>query len=129
SPPPHFFVVFPTTTRHQCAHMTPRPIFQPVVLASFVTGGNSGQPIPERDYCIVHVLPRTTGAADLAPCAIAHCQQPAHYAFWTHDPRPTGLVWVGRLSLCAAHAEAWCTAHEVDITAIPTIAARAWAAR
>src|SRR5439155_2622660 len=37
-----FFVVILTTTRRHCAHMTPWPIFPPLILAYFVTGGNNG---------------------------------------------------------------------------------------
>jgi hypothetical protein len=36
-----FFVVGQATTRHPCAYMTSWPIFQPMVLADFVTGGNT----------------------------------------------------------------------------------------
>jgi hypothetical protein len=44
--PPHgshypFFVVGHTTTRPPCVYMTPWPIFQPLVLAYIVAGGNS----------------------------------------------------------------------------------------
>lgn len=82
--------------------------------------------IREADYCVVHLPPSTKGSADVEPCSIQGCPQTAHYRFWTHDPRPTGLVWVHRHRLCPAHMEAWCTAHEIDIGAIPTITVAAW---
>jgi hypothetical protein len=39
SPRP-FFVVRQATTRHPCVYMMPWPIFQPMILAYVVTGGN-----------------------------------------------------------------------------------------
>ena len=93
-----------------------------------------GRPIRERDYCIVH-LPYSPGqtARDerlwgLEHCQLQQCSQEPHYLFWTHDPHATGRVWVRRFELCPAHAEQWCTAHQVDIEAIPTIAVSDWAA-
>ena len=83
-------------------------------------------PLRERDYCIVYVRPSKKGSADVDPCAIQPCPQTAHYYFWTHDQRPTGRVWVRRHSLCPAHAQAWCTAHQVDCRAIPSISSAAW---
>ena len=82
--------------------------------------------IPERAYCIVHVSLSKKGSVDFDPCTIEHCHQLASYLFWTHDPRPTGRVWVCRHRLCPAHAEAWCTVHQVDICTIATIASPAW---
>ena len=82
--------------------------------------------IPERNYCIVHVSLSNKGSVDFESCSLKYCFQTAHFYFWTHDPRPTGLVWVNRHRLCRAHAEEWCTAHQVDIGTIPTISSPAW---
>jgi len=51
------FVVFPTTTRHQCAHMTPWPIFKPVILAYFLAGGNRPRPSSRLEACILSEMP------------------------------------------------------------------------
>ena len=82
--------------------------------------------IPERNYCIVHVSLSNKGSADFESCTLKYCFQTVHFYFWTHDPCPTGLVWVNHHRLCRAHAEEWCTAHQVDIGTIPTISSRAW---
>jgi len=83
--------------------------------------------IREADYCIVHLPPSKKGSADFEPCTLRHCHETAHYRFWTHDPRPTGRVWVHHHDLCPAYTAAWCTAHQVDIGTIPTIAFTTWA--
>jgi len=61
-PPTPFFVVFLTATRHPCVSMTLWPIFQPVVLASFVTGGNTwnhGASEKKRDRLVLSALSST----------------------------------------------------------------------
>jgi hypothetical protein len=80
----------------------------------------------ERDYCIVHLPPSRQGSADVDPCSLRGCPQGAHYRFWTHQPRPTGPVWINHGSLCPAHTAQWCLAHQVDIQAIPTITFAEW---
>jgi hypothetical protein len=83
-----------------------------------------GKPMRARDYCIVHLKQRH---ADGDPCSVQECSQAPHYLFWTQIPCPDGdPAWTRHFDLCPAHAKEWCTAHQVDIGAIPTISSAAW---
>jgi phage N-6-adenine-methyltransferase len=86
--------------------------------------GRDGRPMRARDYCIVHLKQRH---ADFDHCSVQACSQAPHYLFWAQTPRQDGdPTWTRYYELCPAHAREWCTAHQVDIRAIPTISLAAW---
>jgi hypothetical protein len=86
--------------------------------------GRDGRPMRARDYCILHLQQRH---ADFDHCGVHECSQAPRYLFWTQIPRPDGgPAWQRYYELCPAHTKAWCTAHQVDIGAIPTISHTDW---
>ena len=52
-----FFVVEQTTTRPPCVHMAPWPIFQPMILAYVVTGGNRKDGVRDLVMALCCALP------------------------------------------------------------------------
>ena len=86
--------------------------------------GRDGRPLRARDYCVLHLKQRH---ADFDRCSVQECSQAPHYLFWTQTPRQVGdPTWTRYYELCPAHTKAWCTAHQVDIGAIPTISLADW---
>lgn len=116
------FTAVGVSTRVRCADV-PRAQLDLGAAPLVVEGG---RPMRERDYCIVRVTHLKQRVLGFERCQLQDCAAAPSYLFWTHDPRPTGRAWTYRYAICPAHTKQWCAAHQVDPTAIPTIAAAVW---
>ena len=89
-------------------------------------------PRRERDYCLVRLTSSPAQIAKQYPlvglehCTIPQCPDVPSCLLWTQHQDATGAGWTRHHDLCPAHTAPWCTAHQVDLGAIPTIAFTAW---